>query len=309
MSIQISAIICTFNREQYLHKAIQSLVEQTLETELYEIIVVDNHSTDNTKKIVTEEFAHIPNLRYIYEPVLGLSQARNTGWQNAKGEYIAYLDDDAIASPTWLENIIQVFESIIPTPGGVGGKIEPIWEAERPSWLPDRLLPWLTILDWSENPIFLTDYRYIAGANMAFPRFLIEKVGGFQVDLGRKGKKLLSNEELLLRTQIQSHGYKIYYDPKIAVKHHVPASRLTQAWFIKRNFWQGVSEATFLIYQNSPSFWSRCRLAFTESRDLFKSPRLLINLIILSPNSNRFDIKCKLLTKLGFIWKLFHFTG
>ena len=110
MNIKISAIICTFNREQYLHKAIQSLVEQTLEGELYEIIVVDNCSTDRTKQVVTEKFAHISNLRYLYELILGISQARNTGWQNARGEYIAYLDDNAIASPVPLEKIGVIFD-------------------------------------------------------------------------------------------------------------------------------------------------------------------------------------------------------
>ncbi|MEE8471432.1 MAG: glycosyltransferase family A protein [Dehalococcoidia bacterium] len=99
MSIRVSAIICTHNRSDYLRQAIQSLADQTLPTEQYEVIVVDNGSTDNTRAVV-EGFDHIANLRYVYEPILGLSQARNTGWQNARGEYIAFMDDDAIGYPT-----------------------------------------------------------------------------------------------------------------------------------------------------------------------------------------------------------------
>ena len=133
MSIRISAIICTLNRAAYLEKAIQSLADQTLPEEQFEIIVVDNGSTDNTKTMV-EGFKHLENLRYIYEPIMGLSQARNTGWQNAQGDYVAYLDDDAIACPEWLERIVQAFDTVEPRPGSVGGKVIPVWEAERPAW-------------------------------------------------------------------------------------------------------------------------------------------------------------------------------
>src|SRR5690349_21431211 len=128
MTIRISAIIPTYNRADYLGNAIQSLIEQTLPIEQYEILVIDNCSTDRTRQIVCEDFAHVPNLRYIYEPVLGLSQARNTGWQQARGDYVAYLDDDAIASSQWLEKILFTFRTVTPIPGCVGGKVEPIWE-------------------------------------------------------------------------------------------------------------------------------------------------------------------------------------
>src|SRR4051812_37764690 len=132
MTIRISAIIPTYNRDAYLGKAIQSLVDQTLATEQYEILVIDNCSTDHTREIVCNEFGHVPNLRYIYEPVQGLNQARNTGWRQARGELVAFLDDDAIANSEWLEKILMVFETVKPIPGCVGGQVEGIWETERP---------------------------------------------------------------------------------------------------------------------------------------------------------------------------------
>src|SRR3989337_3554689 len=108
MSFVISAIICTHNRVEYLTKAIQSLVDQNIPKSKYEIIVVDNCSTDSTREVV-EKFSSKSNIRYIYEPTLGANKARNTGWRNARGKYIAYLDDDAIASPVWLCRILQGF--------------------------------------------------------------------------------------------------------------------------------------------------------------------------------------------------------
>lgn len=305
MNVQISAIICTLNRADYLRKAIQSLVEQTLNKDLFEIIVVDNNSTDNTQEVVKKEFGTVTNLHYLFEPILGLSQARNTGWKNAKGKYIAYLDDDAIANPSWLEQIIQAFETIEPQPGCVGGKVEAIWEAPRPDWLSDELLPFLTVLDWTESPTTLDRKQFIAGANMAFPRHLLSALSGFNTDLGRKGKKLLSNEELLLRNQIHDKGYSVYYDPAIAVKHHVAASRLEKNWFLKRNYWQGISEASILLYQQSPSITKLGKLGILTIQKLIVPPNRLFYLLSSTCDSIQFREKCFLIKQMGFLVGLF----
>ncbi len=194
MNIKISAIICTYNRASYLLEALSSLANQMIPLEEYEVIVVDNGSTDNTKQAISG-FSMQPNIRYIYEFELGLSQARNTGWQNAKGEYIAYLDDDAIADQAWLAKIVEVFEIVKPQPGCIGGKVYPIWEAPRPYWLSDHLASWLAILDYSDTFTTLDDPSCLVGANIAYPRHLLETLGGFKISLGRKGNNLLSNEE------------------------------------------------------------------------------------------------------------------
>ena len=131
MTVRISAIVCTYNRSTYLRKALGSLVDQSLSKDQYEVIVIDNGSQDDTRQVI-DEFSWMPNLKYVYEPNLGLSQARNTGWRNAHGGYVAYLDDDAIACPRWLEKILEVFENVKPRPGCVGGKIEPRWELGHP---------------------------------------------------------------------------------------------------------------------------------------------------------------------------------
>lgn len=272
----ISAIICTFNRANYLRKALQSLTEQTLDISQYEILVVDNRSTDQTKQVVKEEFAHIPNLRYVYEPIQGLSQARNTGWQNAKGEYVAYLDDDAIAYPKWLEAIVEAFANTDLKPGVVGGKVEPIWEVPRPRWLSDRLLPFLTVIDWSDRPMILNEKHYIAGANMAFPARLLHELGGFSTSLGRKGNCLLSNEELQLQKRIASLGHSILYVPDVCVRHCVPSKRVAQSYFRQRKFWQGVSNVILNMEDNPLSWSSRIKSAVSISKEIIKNHRVLI---------------------------------
>lgn len=301
MALQISAIICTFNRVDYLQKAIESLITQTIASDSYEILVIDNCSTDATKKVVAKEYCHIPNLRYIYESVQGLSQARNTGWQNAKGSFVAYLDDDAIASSQWLEQICKAFETIQPQPGCVGGKTEPVWESVRPLWLPDELLSYLTIVDWSDEPIFLKDNQFVAGANMAVPRSLLSELGGFTLDLGRKGKNLLSCEEILLRDQIRDKGYEIYYDPDISVKHHIPDSRLTQSWFTQRLYWQGISRAHVYDFQNTPSKLRLMKSAMGRLLELIKSPTEILYLWLPTENPDHFKNKCDALWKIGYM--------
>ena len=305
MSTRISTIICTLNRAAYLQRAIQSLVDQTLPKEQYEIIVVDNGSTDNTKAVV-EGFEHFENLRYIYEPIMGLSQARNTGWQNAHGEYIAYLDDDAIACPEWLEKIVEAFETVQPKPGSVGGKVVPIWEVERPTWLSKQLERPLSIVNWADRPTSLTEgYQFLAGTNVAYPRHILDEVGGFSTNLGRKASNLLSNEEILLKRQLKRRNLATYYDPDICVYHNIPAERLTKRWFYRRAFWQGMSDVV-LQHLDACERGGKERHTFKARLDasLFRVvPRGLLRVLLSDNSGSRVVLaKCGLYSCLGRVW-------
>jgi len=305
MGIIISAIICTYNRYGYLRKVINSLIEQTFNNSKYEIIIVDNGSISDIKGIIAKDFSHIENLKYIREPKIGLSIARNRGWQEANGKYVAFLDDDAIAAPDWLEKIVENFETVKPMPGCIGGKVEPIWESERPKWLSDKMAGTLTILDLSEEPLFLTDKKKcIVGTNMAFPKNILDHLGGFQVNLGRMGSKLLSNEENLLRQNLIEEGYEIFYHPEIIVKHHIPAERLKKKWFYKRMFWQGISNVIMERGKDS-LFRNKVSILLKAMLIILCSPILLIVFLIIPPNfSILFTVKCHIIIPLGYIYGL-----
>lgn len=296
----ISAVICTHNRACYLRKALNSLLQQTLPPAQFEIVVVDNRSSDKTQEVVLEEFSDCTNLRYVYEPLLGLSQARNTGWQRALGEYVAYLDDDAIASPEWLEKILVSFEHIHPRPGVVCGKVEPIWENPRPLWVSDRLVGYFSVIDYSDKPIFLED-KYFCGANMAFPTEVLKESGGFNINLGRKGKNLLSNEELLLRKELQQLSYSIYYHPKVCVKHHVPPDRIAKRWLLTRAYWQGISNAALLLYLDPLSFSQKAVLISRSLKESYGVLKQLLRPITLSSSQKRVETMHKLCLKVGYI--------
>lgn len=245
-NIKLSAIICTHNRCDLLPEAIESILNQTLDKSLYEIVVVDNGSTDETMQLC-DRFKKYSNFRYVYEPELGLSFARNTGIDNAKGKVVAFIDDDAVAEKNWLKEIVTTFEDVNPVPGCVGGKVLPVWEASRPEWLSESLLTHLSILDLGDSPRWIEENEFVCGTNMAFLNQSVEDAGFFETRLGRRGKSLTSNEEALLFHKLRMAGGNIYYQPRAIVNHVIPEERIKKRWFFKRAFAQGISDYIFNI--------------------------------------------------------------
>jgi glucosyl-dolichyl phosphate glucuronosyltransferase len=293
-------VVATRNRARYLRRALQSLVNQSLSNELYEIIVVDNGSQDETTQVV-DGFA-VANLSYIYEPVAGVSRARNVGWHRARGAYIAFLDDDAVACTGWLAKILEVFETTAPLPGAVGGKCEGIWEAPRPDWLANEMLGFLSVIDLSDVPIVFDDYGRLSVCNMAVPRAVLERAGGFREDLGRQGTTLRANPEVSLQKQLAALGLKTVYHPQILVGHHVAATRLNKKWFRQRAYWQGLSDVVMADPTGSLSFVDRVHLALVKIG--WALPRLGLMLVVRHPG-DRFRRQCQVLSVIGLVDGLF----
>ena len=148
--MKATVAICTHNRAADVKEALLSLLQQSFNGS-YEVIVVDNRSTDHTKETVQEfqRMVDIPII-YLYEERLGLSVARNRAIREASGEYVLFLDDDAIASKEWIGGIVDLFDHDSRI-GCVGGKIEPAWEGSAPQWLPAENRTLYTILDYSDE--------------------------------------------------------------------------------------------------------------------------------------------------------------
>ena len=240
-SLPISAIICTHNRELYLGAAIDSLLQQDFAD--YEVIVVDNASRDNTREVVESRLPH-PRLKYLYEGVTGLSVARNTGAKQSRGEIIAYLDDDAVASPGWLTALWQAYQNNQHL-AIAGGKVTLIWPAGKsaPPWLSDDLASNLGAYDLGDEIVDITNPGLTPrGLNYSLRRTFLEQMGGFDVNLGRVGKNLLSNEELQMTQLALWKNWQVAYLPNALVAHNVAPERLQTSWFLRRSWWQGVSE-------------------------------------------------------------------
>ncbi|WP_016952273.1 glycosyltransferase family 2 protein [Anabaena sp. PCC 7108] len=240
--LQISAIICTHNRDTYLGAAIDSLLAQDFTTN-FEIVVVDNGSSDRTREVV-EQRAADTRLKYIFEPTLGLSVARNTGAKATSADIIAYLDDDAVASPQWLQVLSSAYENN-PNIAIAGGKVTLIWPAniEPPKWISPGLAANLGAYDLGDSIVYIQQPGSTPrGLNYSIRRSFLEDIGGFDPQLGRVGKNLLSNEELQMTEFALQGGWQVAYLPQALVAHNVAPERLKPSWFLNRGWWQGISE-------------------------------------------------------------------
>jgi glycosyltransferase involved in cell wall biosynthesis len=244
---KITISICTYERYDVLPKAIDSAVAQTLPADLFRIVVVDNSLDQGWAKDHGARYRDIPNLSYILEKTPGLSNARNVSARACETEFISFMDDDAIASPAWLENILEAFSAFGDGAVVVGGRVNPIWGAKRPPWLGDSLLGNLSVVNWGGVKRVANAEEWFAGTNISFRTRAILQYGGFSAALGRvgTGASLMSNEEKELVARVSKDGGKLVYAPDACVDHLVEPGRLTRSWFRKRAAWQAVSD--FLI--------------------------------------------------------------
>lgn len=239
---QISAIICTHNRDTYLGAAIDSLLAQDFAPE-FEVIVVDNGSSDRTREVV-EQRASNHRLKYVFEPTIGLSVARNTGARVAGAEILAYLDDDAVASTHWLQVLYSAYINNS-TLAIAGGKVTLLWppDIQQPRWLSPGLAGNLGAYDLGDTSIYIQQPSLTPrGLNYSIRRSFLEEIGGFDPHLGRVGKNLLSNEELQMTEFALERGWQVAYLPEALVAHNVAPERLKRSWFLNRGWWQGISE-------------------------------------------------------------------
>jgi len=232
--VLISVVICTYNRAELLTGAIQSLCHQTLDCSLYEIIVVDNNSTDDTHAVV-ELFAHYGNVRYCLETRQGLSHARNRGWQVAQGEYVAYIDDDCKVPAHWLAVAKEVIELV--SPAAFGGPYFAYYSTPKPPWFQDRYASHVQ----GEKARPLGQHEYLSGMNIAFRKSLFQHLGGFDPNLGMSGQKIAYGEEtdILRRIRATMPNEVIYYEPRLFVHHLVRPEKMTMRWIMRQRFADG----------------------------------------------------------------------
>ena len=243
----VSVLICTYNRAALLGETLDSLAAMSAPSFSWNVIVVDNNSSDATPETVNSRIASFPApLIYLRDSRQGKSYALNTGLDNTKATFIAFTDDDVRVDPRWLESAISPMiasDAVAYT----GGAVRPIWGGPRPAWLPDDrgdLWGAIATVDYGPERFTFEDRRRIPlGANMAVRRAVIERVGGFHPGLGRTAGSLLGQEQAEFFYRTRGEGFAGVYVPEMAVLHHVPASRLTKRYFRRWWFGKGISRA------------------------------------------------------------------
>ena len=242
--LAISVVICTYNRAELLANSLQTLCEQTMNKSDYEVLVVDNNSQDSTPNLTESFCRYYPNIRYFLETRQGLSHARNRGWQEAKGLYVAYVDDDCKMPIQWLKIAMKIIDRI--APAAFGGPAYAFYNSPKPYWWKDSYGTY----QQSQVPRPLRPLEYLQGNNIFFRRNVLEGMNGFDARLGMSDKNLGYHEETELQRRIRktmSHEL-IYYDPNLHVFHLVRPEKMTSRWILNSFFASG--RCSYNVFQD-----------------------------------------------------------
>jgi len=247
MQCDATVLICTYDRATFLGATLDSLARSRVSRIQWNVLVVDNNSSDGTREVVMSRVADFPvRLTYLFEPRQGKSLALNTGLAATQASFVAFTDDDVMVPPGWLEAACGAMIDD-PSIDYTGGPVRPIWETAAPPWFDrERSDLWgtLAILDYGPTPFVFEDRQRVPlGANMAVRRTLIDRVGGFDPEFGRKGGSLLGQEQAEFFCRPRAAGARGWYEPAMELYHHVPARRMTKEYFRRWWYWKGVSKA------------------------------------------------------------------
>ncbi|MCX7797073.1 MAG: glycosyltransferase [Melioribacter sp.] len=240
----VSVIVCTYNREKYLPLALNSLINQTVDKDIYEVIIVNNNSTDNTEAIAQEfiETNKELNVKYVIEFQKGLSAARNRGIKESDGEIIIFIDDDAEVTPNYIEEAIKFFEEY-PKVDAMGGKIIPKYEDnQEPKWMSIFLWGLVTKSDWGDKIRKYPYSKYPPGCSMSFRKKVFDEIGLFNTDL------TLRCDDKYIFKQMDYFKKKYLYNPNFVVYHNINKERLTNESIKKISMLVGIGERLRLTY-------------------------------------------------------------
>jgi glycosyltransferase involved in cell wall biosynthesis len=226
--VDASIVVCTYNRAESLRTTLASLDRLDVAGLRVEAVIVDNNSADCTRAAFDEWQARTPlNARYCFEPRQGLSLARNTGVSAARGEVVAFTDDDVTVDSKWIRELVTAFS--VTGAAAAGGKILPEWSGPVPGWLNPQLYSYLALVDNGDEPVEMTTPR-IYGANFAVRADWLAK-NKFDPKFGRTGGRLRIGEDIALLNAIMEQGGKLYYWPKAVVHHRIDPERMTKRYF------------------------------------------------------------------------------
>ena len=258
-AVRASVILCTHNRGDALATALDSVLRCEVEDDAYEVIVVDNASTDRTPQLLEQRIRELPGrpLRVVREERVGQQHARHLGARSARSSLLLFTDDDIEAAPGWVQAYIDAFKAH-PEMQAAGGPIRPLWESDPPAWLLEYMSrdeysvtggeccgP-LALLDRGED--FLLDPDgYFFGNNMAIRYETLKRLGGFYPD--RSGGESIGPGEWAIVEAMQSSGTPIGYVPGAVIAHHVSTQRMSPEFFEK---WPGPRDEMFDRWHGRP---------------------------------------------------------
>ncbi len=229
--LDVSVVVSTYNRADVLPQALASLLQQEPPGLRYEIVVVDNNSTDSTRAVVESFIARgCPNLRYLFEPRQGVAYGRNTGILTSKTPIIAFTDDDVTVAPDWVITLKRTLDEH-PEIDCVGGRVLPRWNRAMPSWLTREHWGPLALLDYGDSPFYVTASKRLCllTANAAFRRTVFSRIGLFAPHVQAVKREVATEDHELLLRLWRSGGQGLYAPPLI-VTSDIASDRFTKAY-------------------------------------------------------------------------------
>ena len=253
----ISVVICTYNRCEQLASALQSLKLScaAVDARLFEVLVVDNNSSDDTRNTVQQIGTEFP-LHYVFEAEQGLSNARNRALREFKGDWLLFVDDDVIVDENWFPSYLNLIQSGVAA-GYIGGRILPLWREHPPRWLHDddlAFFPGILMkydLGESDRPIGLHEPAPY-GASLAISRPLIQAVGQFRTDLGVVGRVPARGEDTDYLVRGLEKGFKGYYCGTSLCHHLVDKNRLSLRYLYRFGVQKGIAKARMDQTESAP---------------------------------------------------------
>ncbi len=271
--IQFSVIIPTRNHCHLVADLLDNLATLPKMLHRWEVLVIDNGSSDQTADLVNKKISSLPiEIRYFLEPKPGLHNGRHRGAIEARGKYLAYLDDDVLVSPTWIRGLDKL---IAGQAEAVVGRILPKWENNPPKWLIKLIHEpgYLSLLDLGTEGIFI-DPKFVYGDNFFIEKQLIFQLRGFHPDsLPSTQLKYRGDGETGLLWKFKSAGYRAWYEPDAIVYHRIPKERMTISYLCNRAYAQGISDS------------------FSEIRARQLDPTILSDLYLAPPEESRKTIR------------------
>jgi glycosyltransferase involved in cell wall biosynthesis len=301
-----SVVICTYKRASILRKAIESVFKQEYPKDKYQIIIVNNDSPDNTEEIIEELATRSPvSFSHYVEKRNGLSYARNLGISKSTFEYVAFLDDDAIACPTWLaalNAVINEHHALV-----VGGRVEKSFEddSKAPDWFRYQYVNHFFGVNYRDRgkreKVFRIQYPlYLSGGNIAYARRLFDHFGGFDVRLGRDGKTLLAGEETYFHFLLGKNDIPMYYTDDAYIIHYIESYRVTKSHIRRKAYWSGVTSS--LMY---PMFFG-FEGTLDKTKDSWRELGTTLLKILGSPRSaENFSRACRIIYNLAFLYRFY----
>jgi glycosyltransferase involved in cell wall biosynthesis len=274
--MRLSVIIPTFNRADTIGLTLQSLREGQLPAGDYEILVIDNRSTDGTADLVRtlQGSGDVP-VRYFYEARAGVHYARNSGALLARGEYLYFTDDDMIATPGMLGELLRLFE-MDPRIGTASGKVLPRWQVEPPQWVLDHCQNTLLSLQFRPEELIVADYDVgVYSCHQMIRKSALLECGGFNPE--NTGGTWVGDGETGLGIKLREHGYRFAYTSRALIYHIIPAGRMTQSYLHRRMANQGFADAYTWYRANKPTpgqlMRAQARAAVSAGVDALRAAR------------------------------------